>query len=183
MNQPFSRRDVLVGCIAGVLPLASACQGKDLSFVGFSMVFESPSTKINIDRFAWSNMRNERGLFSEGGMHLSPQSPAEMAFMGEEVGGLVEWFEVTWRSPLVPANPDGDEESEYIHAKRYTQRVYPRIVVPQSVLEWAAQVTPRSERRVLKLKFIFEDSKLRLEYEKYQWDPTKYERMRQSERR
>ena len=130
-----------------------------------ALVFESRSTDLYLDKFEWPEMVNKNGMFGGGGMYLSPQSPAEMSFMAEELSGIPEWIDLSWQSPLMPSRPADTFESQFEVAKRYEQRVYPAKVIPES----AVKEVHGARGKILKLHFVFDDAKAWLEYEVHKW--------------
>lgn len=137
---------------------------------GMALVFESRSTTLLVDKFDWPNRVSKRGLIA-GAMVLSPRSPAEMSFMAEELKGIPEWIDLAWRSPIdeIRTGPrPNDFRVDFTRTKRHEQRVYPKAVVPASVVE-ELRASRGKIVKILKLHFVFDDAKAWVEYEVYAW--------------
>jgi hypothetical protein len=163
----WHRRGVLKGWAALMMSALGISACKDNAF-GFALVFESRSTTMSLYKFEWPGMVNKRGMFGGGAMGLSPRSPAEMSFMAEELKGIPEWIDLGWRSPIdqIRTGPGpNDYKNDFSRTKQYEQRVYPKSVVPQSVID----DVKNSRGKILKLHFIFDDSKAWVEYEVLKW--------------
>jgi hypothetical protein len=92
-----------------------------------------------------------------------------MGFMGEEIKGLPLWVDISWQAPLLDPDEHGIQGSQASHeftyskAKRYRQRV-----------EISSKVSPADVQslkagRVLKLRFVFNDSSVKFDYFVQQW--------------
>jgi hypothetical protein len=163
-----NRRQILK---MSLLPSAITFQGCLASdrALPLALVFESPVSLIDLDQFDWTDVKPGRGLFRESGMYLSPRSPKEMAFMGEEIKGLPQWVDLSWLSPLLDPDDYGIKGSSernkfmYSKAKRYKQRVE---ISSQVKAEDVQSLKPG---RVLKLRFTFMDTVVKFDYFVQQW--------------
>lgn len=169
-DEPWNRREALGGLAGIVASLGMEARAAG----GFPMVwvFESRSSELRLIKFEWSNLTGKVSLLGGHVMWLSSREPKEFPFASEELegipNGIPEWIDMGWRSPVDRVRDVLRKDAfrdDYTRASEYEQRVYPRAVVPPSVI---AEVR-HSEDKALKLQFVFDDSKAHFEYEVHKW--------------
>ena len=160
-KQLWHRRGVLkAGGALGLLLVGGALFGsKRRQSIGFSMEWNSIGSDIEVNYVRTQGGKNER----ETNTSISRKTSAHLSFMPGDVEGIPEWMEVEWLYGIVDAPT---YELEHANAKPAKARFNLKEIIPQSVIE---EVLQDRNRKQLKLIFTFNDDKLDLRYEVYQW--------------
>ena len=149
----------------GILSLAGTLVGwKRQESIGLTLDWYSVGSDVEIHYVRTQGVKNER----ETNTVISKTASKQYSYMPGDVEGIPEWMEVEWLYGLVyqPYDVPNRYTAEHANAKPAKARFDLRKMIPLSVIE---EVLQDRDRKQLKLIFTFNDDKLDLRYEVYQW--------------
>jgi len=127
--------------------------------IGLTFDWSSIGTDIEVHFIRTQGGSNER----EQHLHISKRSTAKFEYMTGDVDGIPDWVDVEWQYNLVEA---ATYEDEHKHAKPARAHLDLKAMIPDSAIE---EVARDPDRKQLKLICTFNDDKLELRYEVFQW--------------
>ena len=155
------RRSLLkAGGALGILSLAGTLVGwKRQESIGLTLDWYSVGSDVEIRYVRTQGGKNERKTHT----FISKIASKQYSYMPGDVEGIPNWMEVEWLYGIVDAET---YELEHANAKPAKARFDLKAMIPRSAME---EVLQDRDRKQLKLIFTFNDDKLDLRYEVYQW--------------
>ena len=139
-----------------VFSMAAASRGPS---IGLTLEWESTGSDVEINYVRTEGGQNERKVHT----HISKRSPAQYALMPGDVDGIPRWMEVEWQYGIVEAKTYDEAHKYAKHAKAYIDL---KALIPSKYIE---EVARDRNRKQLKLTGTFNDDKLSVRAEVYQW--------------
>lgn len=127
--------------------------------IGLTLEWESIGSDVEINYIRTEGGQNERRVHT----HISTRSPKSYALMPGDVDGIPKWMEIEWQYGIV----DGKTyEEEHKYAKQAKAYIDLKALIPREYIE---EVARDRNRKQLKLTGTFNDDKLSVRAEVYQW--------------
>jgi hypothetical protein len=139
-----------------VFSMTAASRGPS---IGLTLEWESTGGDVEINYVRTEGGQNERKVHT----HISKRSPAQYALMPGDVDGIPKWMEVEWQYGIIEAKTYDEAHKYAKHAKAYIDL---KALIPPEYIE---EVARDRNRKQLKLTGTFNDDKLSIRAEVYQW--------------
>lgn len=127
--------------------------------IGLTLEWESIGSDVEINYVRTEGGRNERKVHT----HISKRSPKSYALMPGDVDGIPKWMVVEWQYGIIEAKTYDEAHRYAKHAKAYIDL---KALIPPEYIE---KVARDRHRKQLKLTGTFNDDKLSVRAEVYQW--------------
>lgn len=127
--------------------------------IGLTLEWESTGSDVEINYVRTEGGQNERKVHT----HISKRSPMHYALMPGDVDGIPKWMEVEWQYGIVDGKTYEEEHKYARHAKAYIDL---KALIPPEYIE---EVARDRNRKQLKLTGTFNDDKLSVRADVYQW--------------
>jgi hypothetical protein len=127
--------------------------------IGLTLEWESIGSDVEINLIRTEGGHNER----EDNITITKRSPKNYAFMPGDVDGLPKWMEVEWQYGIVEAKT---YEEAHRYAKHAKAHIDLKALIPP---EYIVEVARDRNRKQLKLTGTFNDEKLNVRADVYQW--------------
>ena len=127
--------------------------------IGLTLEWESIGSDVEINYVRTEGGRNERRVHT----HISKRSPKSYALMPGDVDGIPKWMEIEWQYGIVDGKTYEEEHKCAKQAKAYIDL---KALIPREYIE---EVARDRNRKQLKLTGTFNDDKLSVRAEVYQW--------------
>ena len=127
--------------------------------IGLSLRWESIGSDVEINFIRTEGGHNER----KDNITITKRSPKNYAFMPGDVDGVPKWMEVEWQYGIVEAKTYEEAHKYAKHAKAYIDL---KALIPPGHIE---EVARDRHRKQLKLTGTFNDDKLSIRADVYQW--------------
>jgi len=127
--------------------------------IGLTLEWESTGSDVEINFIRTEGGHNER----EDSITITKRSPKSYALMPADVVGIPKWMEVEWQYGIVEAKTYEDSHKYAKHAKAYIDL---KALIPPEYIE---EVARDRHRKQLKLTGTFNDDKLSVRADVYQW--------------
>lgn len=127
--------------------------------IGLTLRWESIGSDVEINYVRTEGRHNEREVHTT----ITKKSPANYAFMPGDVSGIPKWMEIEWQYGIVDGKTYEEEHKYAKHAKAYIDL---KALIPREYIE---EVARDRNRKQLKLIGTFNDDKLSVRAEVYQW--------------
>jgi hypothetical protein len=127
--------------------------------IGLTLEWESIGSDVEINYIRTEGGQNERKVHT----HISKRSPAQYALMPDDKGGIQKWMEIEWQYGIVDGKTYEEAHRFAKHAKAYIDL---KALIPTEYIE---EVARDRHRKQLKLTGTFNDDKLSIRAEVYQW--------------
>jgi len=127
--------------------------------IGLTLEWESTGGDVEINFIRTEGGHNER----EDNITITKRSPKSYALMPGDVDGIPKWMEVEWQYGIVDGKTYEEEHKYARHAKAYIDL---KALIPPEYIE---EVVRDRHRKQLKLTGTFNDDKLSVRAEVYQW--------------
>ena len=127
--------------------------------IGLTLEWESIGSDVEINFIRTEGGQNERRVHT----HISKRSPKSYALMPGDVDGVPKWMQIEWQYGIVDGNT---YEEEHKYAKQAKAYIDLKALIPPEYIE---EVARDRNRKQLKLTGTFNDDKLSVRAEVYQW--------------
>ena len=127
--------------------------------IGLTLEWESIGSDVEINYVRTEGGKNERKVHTS----VTKRSPKHYALMPGDVDGIPKWMVVEWQYGIVDGNTYEEEHKYARLAKAYIDL---RALIPPEYIE---EVARDRHRKQLKLTGTFNDDKLSMRAEVYQW--------------
>lgn len=127
--------------------------------IGLTLEWESIGSDVEINFVRTEGGQNERKVHT----HISKRSPKSYALMPGDVDGIPKWMEVEWQYGIVDGKTYEEAHRFAKHAKAYIDM---KSLIPPKYIE---EVARDRHRKQLRLTGTFNDDKLSVRADVYQW--------------
>lgn len=127
--------------------------------IGLTLEWESVGSDVEINYIRTERGHDERKNY----LTITKRSPAHYALMPGDMEGFPKWMEVEWQYGIIDGKTYEEAHRFAKHAKAYIDL---KALVPPEYLE---EVARDRNRKQLKLIGTFNDDKLSVRAEVYQW--------------
>lgn len=127
--------------------------------IGLTLEWESIGSDVEINYVRTEGGRNERNDY----ITVTKRSPKSYIYMPGDVDGIPKWMEIVWQYGIVDGKTYEEEHKYAKHAKAYIDL---KALIPP---EYIVEVARDRNRKQLKLIGTFNDEKLSVRAEVYQW--------------
>lgn len=127
--------------------------------IGLTLEWESIGGDVEINYIRTEGGRNEREVHT----HISKRSPKSYSFMPGDMNGIPKWMKIEWQYGLVEGKTYEEAHRYAKHAKAYIDL---KALIPPEYIE---EVARDRNRKQLKITGTFNDDKLSVRAEVYQW--------------
>lgn len=127
--------------------------------IGLTVEWESIGSDVEINYIRTEGGQNERKVHTR----ISKRSPMHYSLMPGDVDGIPQWVEVEWQYGIVEAKTYDEAHKYAKHAKAYIDL---KALIPPEYIE---EVARDRHRKQLKLTGTFNDDKLSVRADVYQW--------------
>ena len=127
--------------------------------IGLTLEWESIGSDVEINYVRSEVGHNERKVHT----HISKRSPKSYVLMPGDADGIPKWMQIEWQYGIVDGKTYEEEHKYAKHAKAYIDR---KALIPR---EYTDEVARDRNRKQLKLIGTFNDDKLSVRGEVYQW--------------
>jgi hypothetical protein len=153
-----SQSSIFVLLFSAGIVFSTATASREPS-IGLTLEWESIGSDVEINYIRTEGGQNERRVHT----HISKSSPAHYALMPGDVNGIAKWMKIEWQYGIV----DGKTyEEAHRFAKHATAYIDLKALIPPEYIE---EVARDRNRKQLKLTGTFNDDKLSVRAEVYQW--------------
>lgn len=127
--------------------------------IGLTLEWESIGSDVEINYVRTEGGQNERKVHT----HISKHTPKSYALMPGDADGIPKWMQIEWQYGIVDGKTYEEEHKYAKHAKAYIDL---KALIPREYIE---EVARDRNRKQLKLIGTFNDHKLSVRAEVYQW--------------
>ena len=149
---------IVVLLFAAVIVFSMTVSSREPS-IGLTLRWESIGSDVEINFIRTEGGHNER----KDNITITKRSPKNYAFMPGEVNGIPKWMKIEWQYGIVDGKTYEEEHKYAKHAKAYIDL---KALIPPEYIE---EVSRDRNRKQLKLTGTFNDDKLSVRAEVYQW--------------
>ncbi|WP_223471247.1 hypothetical protein [Massilia soli] len=152
-------RPLIMVFLFGAAIILSMTTASRESSIGLTLEWESIGSDVEINYVRTEGGQNERKVHT----HISKSSPAHYALMPGDVDGIPKWMEIEWQYGII----DGKTYEEAHRFAKYAKaHIDLKALIP---MEYIEEVARDRNRKQLKLTGTFNDDKLSVRAEVYQW--------------
>lgn len=148
---------VIISCAAAII--FSMTVASQEPSIGLTLEWESIGSDVEINYVRTEGGQNERKDY----ITVTKRSPKNYTFMPGDVDGFPKWMEIEWQYGIVEAKTYEEAHRYAKHAKAYID--LKALISPGHIKE----VAQDRHRKQLKLTGTFNDDKLSMRAEVYQW--------------